>query len=100
MFYSFDVMGDVGFSKDFGNLTSGVEHSAIKPIHEHIKIIGVLSPIPWLMNILGSIPGSANTYLEIFNFCADEIRAKQKVSVRVCISNRLRRCLATGCEAC
>lgn len=79
MFYSFDVMGEVGFSKDFGNLTTGVEHSAIKPIHEHIKIIGVLSPIPWLMNILGSIPGAANTYLEIFNFCSDEIRAKQKV---------------------
>ncbi|ROW01204.1 hypothetical protein VSDG_02711 [Cytospora chrysosperma] len=79
MFYSFDVVGEVGFSKDFGNLTTGVEHSAIKPIHEHIKVFGVLSPIPWLMNVLGSIPGAANIYTEIFDICANEIRAKQKV---------------------
>ncbi|ROW04459.1 hypothetical protein VMCG_04952 [Cytospora schulzeri] len=78
MFFSFDVMGDVGFSKDFGNLTTGVEHSAIKPIHEHIKILGILSPIPWLMNLLGSIPGAAKTYTEMFTICANEIRAKQK----------------------
>jgi hypothetical protein len=25
MFFSFDVMGEVGFGKDFNNLTSGVE---------------------------------------------------------------------------
>ncbi|KUI63677.1 Tryprostatin B 6-hydroxylase [Cytospora mali] len=75
----FDVMGEVGFSKDFGNLTTGIEHSAIKPIHAHIKVFGVLSPLPWLMNILGSIPGAASAYNEIFSFCADEIRAKQKV---------------------
>ncbi|ROW16851.1 hypothetical protein VPNG_01522 [Cytospora leucostoma] len=79
MFYSFDVLGEVGFSKDFGNLATGVEHSAIKPIHEHIKVFGVISALPWLMNILGSIPGAASTYNEIFSFCANEIRAKQKV---------------------
>lgn len=71
---SFDVMSEVGFNMDFGNLAFGVEHSAIKPIHEHIKIdikiVGTLSPIPWLMTNFVFIPGAANNYLEIFSFCA------------------------------
>lgn len=79
MFFSFDTMGEVGFGKDFGNLVNGIEHSAIRPIHEHIKMVGVLSPIPWLLYLLSSIPGATGAYAEIFNFCSDEIKAKQKV---------------------
>ncbi|KAH8758341.1 cytochrome P450 67 [Diaporthe sp. PMI_573] len=78
MFYSFDVIGEVAFSKDFGNLMTGTEHSALIPIHEHIKALGVLSPVPWLMNILTCLPAASNIYTEIFAFCADEIQAKQK----------------------
>lgn len=33
MFFSFDVMGEVGFGKDFNNLGTGVEHQAIQGIH-------------------------------------------------------------------
>lgn len=80
MFYSFDVVGEVAFGKDFANLVTGIEHSAIKPIHEHIRVFGVLSPLPWLMNILTCIPSASSIYTEIFSFCANEIRAKQKVS--------------------
>lgn len=81
MFYSFDVIGEVAFSKDFGNLMTGTEHSALIPIHEHIKALGVLSPVPWLMNILTCLPAASNIYTEIFAFCADEIQAKQKVTL-------------------
>lgn len=79
MFYSFDVIGEVAFGKDFGNLVTGTEHSALQPIHEHIKVFGVLSPLPWLMNILTSIPSASSKFTEIFSFCENEIRAKQKV---------------------
>jgi cytochrome P450 len=78
MFFSFDVMGEVGLGKDFNNLTGGTEHPAIKGIHDHMAILGVLSTVPWLLNILSSIPGAASGYSGFFKFCSDEIRAKNK----------------------
>ncbi|EAT86220.2 hypothetical protein SNOG_06389 [Parastagonospora nodorum SN15] len=39
MFFSFDVMGEVGFGKDFNNLNTGVEHSAIKGVHSHMTML-------------------------------------------------------------
>ncbi|KAG6366127.1 hypothetical protein INS49_000303 [Diaporthe citri] len=75
----FDVIGEVAFGKDFGNLATGTEHSALKPIHEHIKVFAVLGHLPWLMNIMTSIPSASSIYTEIFSFCEDEIRAKQKL---------------------
>lgn len=42
MFYSFDVIGQDAFGKDFGNLITCTENSALRPIHEHIKVFAVL----------------------------------------------------------
>lgn len=81
MLLSFDIMGEVGFGKDFNNLTTGVEHAAIKGIHDHMAILGVLSHVPWLLNILGSIPGATAAYSGFFKWCADEIESKQKVGI-------------------
>jgi hypothetical protein len=82
MFFSFDVMGEVGFGKDFNNLNTGVEHSAIKGVHSHMTMLGIMSTVPWLLNVLGSIPGAAAGYSEFFSFCAGQIREKHKVSHR------------------
>lgn len=73
-------MGDVGFGKDFNNLVSGVEHPAIKGVHSHMTMLGIMSTVPWLLNILGSIPGAAAGYSDFFSFCAGQIREKHKVS--------------------
>ncbi|KAF2107312.1 cytochrome P450 [Lophiotrema nucula] len=78
MFFGFDVMGDLGFSKEFYNLESGVEHHAIKAIHKHMTTMAVVSMTPWLLNILGSIPGAAAAFSGFFDFCGSEIKAKQK----------------------
>jgi hypothetical protein len=81
MFFSFDVMGEIGFGKDFNNLESGVEHSAIKGVHSHMTMLGIMSTVPWLLNVLSSIPGAAAGYSEFFSFCAGQIREKHKVCV-------------------
>ncbi|KAE8828236.1 hypothetical protein PTNB85_07423 [Pyrenophora teres f. teres] len=78
MFFSFDIMGDVGFGKDFNNLNSGVEHVAIKSVHDHMKIVGILNAVPWLTNIISSIPGAAAGYKSFFSFCSDQIREKHQ----------------------
>lgn len=82
MFLSFDIMGDVGFGKDFNCVATGTEHPAIKGVHDHMAVLGVLSNVPWLLNLLGCIPGATAGYAGFFNWCASEMKAKQKVSGR------------------
>ncbi|KAH8647268.1 cytochrome P450 [Xylariales sp. PMI_506] len=78
MFFSFDLMGEIGFGKDFGQLNTGKEHSAIRPIHAHIKLLGIFQTVPWLLYLMSCIPGAAATYSEIFGFCANEMQNKKK----------------------
>jgi len=83
MFFNFDVMGDVGFGKDFNCLASGVEHSAITGAHAHMALLSIMSTVPWFLNLLGSIPGVAGGYTEFCAVCADQIREKYQVSVEM-----------------
>ena len=76
MFLSFDVMGDVGLGKDFDNLGTGVEHPAIKAIHDHMGVIGTMGHLPWLLNIVNRIPGAASGYSSFFDWCGGEIERK------------------------
>ena len=78
MYFSFDVMGEVGLGKDFNNLSTGQEHPAIKGVHDHMTMLGILSTVPWLLNVLSSIPGAAAGYSSFFNFCSSEIKAKNE----------------------
>ncbi|KAH8812452.1 putative benzoate 4-monooxygenase cytochrome P450 [Xylogone sp. PMI_703] len=78
MFLSFDVMGEVGFGKDFGCLESGAAHVAIEGIRDHVEVLSVLGNVPWFLNILGRIPGATAGYAAFFSWCAAEINAKKK----------------------
>ncbi|KAB8238047.1 cytochrome P450 [Aspergillus alliaceus] len=78
MFFSFDIMGDIGFGKDFNNLTTGMQHHAIRAVHDHMSLIGVLSHVPWLLNILSNLPGAANAFSGFFAWCADQIESRRK----------------------
>ena len=49
MFLSFDIMGEVGFGKDFQNLNSGIEHPAIKGVHDHMAVLGGFGPCPMVV---------------------------------------------------
>lgn len=79
MFLSFDIMGSVGFSKGFRNLTSGIEHPAIKGVHDHMAILGIMSHIPWLLYLFGYIPGVSAGFIGFFTWCGDEVERKKKV---------------------
>ncbi|CAI7567750.1 unnamed protein product [Penicillium bialowiezense] len=78
MFLSFDIMGAVGFGKEFNNLDTGVEHPAIKGVHDHMAILGTLGHVPWFLNLASRIPGAASGYSSFFKWCGDEIERKQK----------------------
>lgn len=74
------MMGDVGFSKEFGCVANETEHPAIQSIHEHLAVIGIVGHIPWLLYLAARIPGAAAAYSGFFNWCGDEMDAKIKVS--------------------
>lgn len=74
-------MGDLGFGKEFDNMISGKEHPAIKAIHEFVGTIGILGSVPWLLNILGSIPGAAAAFAEMSKISEDQMKSREQVSV-------------------
>ncbi|KXG46361.1 Cytochrome P450 [Penicillium griseofulvum] len=78
MFLGFDIMGNVGFGKEFNNLATGMEHPAIRGVHDHMAILGILGHVPWLLNLASRIPGAASGYSSFFRWCGDEIEQKQK----------------------
>jgi hypothetical protein len=80
MYFAFDVMGLVGFSKDFRQLEDAAEHAAIKELHEQMLFLGILKPVPWILTILGAIQGLVGNYGQFMTYCADRIAEKKKVS--------------------
>lgn len=77
--FSFDVMGTAGFGTDFGGLSSGQEHPASKEIHSFVWVLGVIQSIPWLPNLLSSVPGANRGFATFFGLCANVLAEKQKV---------------------
>ncbi|KAJ5740268.1 hypothetical protein N7493_000140 [Penicillium malachiteum] len=65
LFYTFDVMGLVTFSKDYKQLDDAEEHFTIAAMHSQMEIVGIFGAIPWMVPILTSIPGLKGP-LEVF----------------------------------
>ncbi|PLN80575.1 putative cytochrome P450 [Aspergillus taichungensis] len=78
MFLAFDIMGLVGFSKDFRQLEDGTELSAIKELHGQMLFLGILKPIPWILTVIGAIQGLMGNYGQFMVYCEDRIAEKKK----------------------
>ncbi|ORY18831.1 cytochrome P450 67 [Clohesyomyces aquaticus] len=77
-FFMSQLAKSSGKPMDMSAWAIGVEHPAIKGVHSHMAMLGIMSTVPWLLNVLGSIPGAAAGYSEFFSFCAEQIREKHK----------------------
>ncbi|KAK7618291.1 putative benzoate 4-monooxygenase cytochrome P450 [Phyllosticta citricarpa] len=75
---AFDVMGEVAFSKDFGDVEQGVEQPAIAEMHSHMAFVGTLMHVPWLLNFLGRLRGATGSYGLFFSWCRNQLAEKQK----------------------
>jgi cytochrome P450 family 628 len=56
-FITFDIMGELGFGQSYGQLESGRLHDAIGQITKYLRIGVCAIQVPWLVNIVQSIPG-------------------------------------------
>ncbi|OAL50229.1 cytochrome P450 67 [Pyrenochaeta sp. DS3sAY3a] len=76
MFYTFDVMGDLGFGKPFSNMVTGKEHPGIHAMHKHLWVLGVVATISWFPRLLSAIPGSDVGLAEFLDLCAGVLKDK------------------------
>ncbi|KAH7052356.1 cytochrome P450 [Macrophomina phaseolina] len=83
-FFSFDAMGRISYSTDFGMLKRGegtVEvdgrSTSLKVLHEAMKALGLLGPVPWLFRMIGQAGGGGeiNTF---FDWCYQAMQLKQR----------------------
>jgi hypothetical protein len=81
IFLSFDILGIIGFGKEFNNMSSGKEHPAIQGLHGHVKELSIMGTAPWTVNLMGTIPASLTSFAQFFRLCEEQLVAKEKVSV-------------------
>lgn len=78
-YFTFDVMGEVAFGRDFKQLDDAAEHFAISALHAQMDDIGFLGAVPWLMHLLICIPGLRGPY-EIFKrYTVDQVERRKAV---------------------
>lgn len=75
-------MGQVAFSKDFNMLRSAQWNSAIKFIRDGMKLLGPLSPVPWLVRLGSSIPmGSSRDFKTMVCFRSKSLSSYVRIQV-------------------
>ncbi|KAL6879915.1 hypothetical protein HDV57DRAFT_100463 [Trichoderma longibrachiatum] len=58
-------------------LESTSYHPAIEGVHRTMSFIGILSTVPWLIYMIGSIPG-LTTFNRFSMWCRDEVDEKRE----------------------
>jgi len=80
-FYSFDLMGDLGWSKSFGMLRNGVKHYFMKSLHDDMTHVGLLSHVVWLFPFFKSTPVLNATHLKFWGWVNAQVSERRKVSL-------------------
>ncbi|KIX94699.1 uncharacterized protein Z520_09745 [Fonsecaea multimorphosa CBS 102226] len=80
-YYSFDVMGDLAFAKDFDMLKNGQKHWAIEILNGGQRGIGIFGPVPWLFIIMSNIPPVVKEFKKFIKFCEDMMEERMKMKV-------------------
>jgi cytochrome P450 len=79
LFFGFDVMGDTAFGDAFGMLETNKAHPVVDIMRSGIFVLGRLTPIPWLVTILTSIPGANKDFLKLERFAEQQVEIRMKL---------------------
>ncbi|CAN9121715.1 unnamed protein product [Alternaria alternata] len=77
-FYSFDVMGDIGFNRSFGMVESGEEAHVIKLLHDSQAPLSVLAHISWAMRLIARTPIGSQPLFEHMDWSAKVLEERKK----------------------
>jgi hypothetical protein len=78
-FYSFDVMGDVGFSRSFGMMEKGEEDPVIRLLHESMSPLSIFGHINWALNLATRTDAGAKALLDHIDWTAKVLEERAKV---------------------
>ena len=80
--FSFDVMGQVAFSKDFNMLRSAQWHTTIKLFRDGLAMLGPLTPVPWLVCMGPDIPmGNSRDLKNMVCYRQNSLPIRSQISV-------------------
>ena len=78
--FAWDVMGNVGFGKDFGQVSSGgSEHWAVKALKDQAMFVAYVKPVPWVMNAASNIPYADRAVRPFRDYCSSLVDEKMSV---------------------
>lgn len=80
-FYSFDVMGDVGFSRSFGMVEKGEEDPMIKLLHESMSPLSIFGHINWGLNLATRTAAGAKALLDHIDWTSKVLKERTKVGI-------------------
>ena len=84
-FLSFDIMGDFAFARPFNMLKTGKWDEGIKLVGDGMRILGPISPVPWLAQIGFLIPGAAKRWKQMLAWCKGIMKERLAVRINLCI---------------
>ena len=77
-FYSFDVMGDLGFGHSFGMLKSKQTHWAIKVMSNGFALTAFAFPA-WFIRFLRAIPGATKAAEKMRKFFVEQMENRKRL---------------------
>jgi hypothetical protein len=81
MFFSFDVMRDLAFGKDFHMLEKGKEDDATLGIHNGLDAFGYMQHVTWFSHFMVRVPGLGGAFRKFRNWCEEQAVEKQQVCI-------------------
>jgi cytochrome P450 family 628 len=78
-YLGFDVMSELTYNESSEMLTTGIESDIFKLMSMLKPVIGALTCVPWILNLLNSLPPSKNGRVKWIASCAKRVEKRKKV---------------------
>ncbi|KAF2122461.1 cytochrome P450 [Lophiotrema nucula] len=79
-YYSFDVIGDIGFSHNFGMLEKGKEDRLITLLHKSMAPVAVLGHLSWMLSVLTRVKIGLDDMFEFIAWTQTTLRERKKIT--------------------
>lgn len=79
-YFTFDVMGDVGFGQGFSMIEKGKRLDVLRILENGQKGLGVFGVVPWLFMMLTRIPNISKEHDVFVRWCEQQILDRKSVS--------------------
>lgn len=78
-FYTFDLMGDLGFGRTYGQLQTGETHPAIDKVQKFLRAGVIAVQVLWLVNIGQHMPGGVDPMRTLREWAENQLASRAKL---------------------